>query len=258
MHPRIKSLPNSFLKRVGYQIERRPSLKDSFPELQPWQEEIIKSVRSFTMTSPESLWALLQTIHYVEKASIDGDIVECGVWRGGNMLLAKQASETLGHNRNIWMFDTFAGMSEPTEQDRKGSDQSWAVDKWHRQQEDNYNNWCYASLEDVRNNFSRLGALDDSVHFVQGKVEDTLRDDANLPAKIAILRLDTDWYESTKIELKVLYPRVPVGGIVIVDDYGHWLGARQAVDEYFSGKALLLHRVDYTCRMFVKTVDLIV
>lgn len=90
------------------------------------------------------------------------------------------------------------------------------------------------------------------MHFIKGKVEDTLRDERNLPEKIAVLRLDTDWYESTKVELEVLYPRLRPGGVLIIDDYGYWQGARKAVDEYFADRPVLLHRIDHTCRVMVK------
>ena len=90
------------------------------------------------------------------------------------------------------------------------------------------------------------------VEFVQGRVENTLP--AAAPPEIALLRLDTDWYESTRHELEHLYPRLVDGGVLIVDDYGYWQGARQAVDEYFgeTGEAILLNRIDDTGRIAVK------
>jgi hypothetical protein len=77
-------------------------------------------------------------------------------------------------------------------------------------------------------------------------------EEKNLPEQISILRLDTDWYTSTKIELEVLYKKLVKGGILIIDDYGHWQGARKAVDEYFKNKNIWLHYVDYTCRYIIK------
>ena len=88
--------------------------------------------------------------------------------------------------------------------------------------------------------------------MVKGKVEDTLPGHA--PDHIAVLRLDTDWYASTKHEMEHLYPRLARGGVLIIDDYGHWAGSRQAVDEYLAehGIHLLLNRTDYTGRMALK------
>ena len=100
--------------------------------------------------------------------------------------------------------------------------------------------WAIAGLEDVREGMAETGYPADRVHLHPGLVEDTIPREA--PEQIALLRLDTDWYSSTLHELEHLYDRVPSGGIVIFDDYGHWLGARQAVDEFLArrGERLLL------------------
>jgi hypothetical protein len=92
----------------------------------------------------------------------------------------------------------------------------------------------------------------DNIFLIKGNVEQTLLEEKNLPEKISILRLDTDWYASTKIELEMLYKRLVKGGILIIDDCGHWQGARKAVDEYFKNKNIWLHYVDYTCRYIIK------
>ena len=88
--------------------------------------------------------------------------------------------------------------------------------------------------------------------LIKGPVEDTLNVEENLPKKISVLRLDTDFYESTKKELEILYPRLVKNGILIIDDYGHWQGSRKAVDEYFQNDEVLLNYIDYTCRMIIK------
>jgi hypothetical protein len=114
--------------------------------------------------------------------------------------------------------------------------------------------WCEASLDDVQENIMSTGYPKTLTRYVQGRVEDTLYTET--PSDIAILRLDTDWFESTRLELQILFPLVRRGGVVIIDDYGHWRGSRKAVDEYFSTTRLLpfLARIDYTCRAFVKTI----
>src|SRR5262249_6800965 len=99
---------------------------------------------------------------------------------------------------------------------------------------DTHNEWCYASLDDVRNNFVNVGLLSNNVVFVQGDVTQTLANEENLPKSISVLRLDTDWYESTKKELEVLYPRLNRGGVLLIDDYGYWAGSKQATDEFFA------------------------
>jgi predicted O-methyltransferase YrrM len=167
------------------------------------------------------------------------------------MLLAKALCEKSPLRRNFYLFDTFAGMSEPTDADMTRHGRS-AVALYDHYQKPTHSEWCYASLEDVRENFRANGQLDSSVNFVKGKVEETLLDPKNLPQSIALLRLDTDFYESTKAELEILYPRLVSGGVLILDDYGHWEGARKATDEYFQGSRPLLVRLDQTARLAIK------
>ena len=112
--------------------------------------------------------------------------------------------------------------------------------------------WTKASLDDVKNFSKKLFSDIDEFNFIKGKVEDTLKDKRNLPNKISLLRLDTDLYESTKIELNILYPLLVEKGILIIDDYGDFQGCRKAVDEYFSDKNVLMISVDKSCRVIVK------
>ena len=111
--------------------------------------------------------------------------------------------------------------------------------------------WAVASVEEVRHNMSTTGYPPEKIRYVKGRVEDTIPGQA--PDAIALLRLDTDWYESTRHELVHLMPRVVANGIVIVDDYGHWEGARRAVDEFVahSERPIFLARIDYSCRLIV-------
>jgi hypothetical protein len=141
-------------------------------------------------------------------------------------------------------------MSEPTEHDRALSGES-AQAQLGRTSRD-HALWAVASLEDVQANIASTGYPRERIHFVRGKVEDTIP--GTISERIALLRLDTDWYESTRHELTHLYPRLSRNGVLIIDDYGHWQGARQAVDEYFahSAEPVFLHRVDYTARLLVK------
>jgi hypothetical protein len=112
-----------------------------------------------------------------------------------------------------------------------------------------------AGRADVEANVRSTGYPFEQFTFVEGDVSQTLQQ--TVPEKIALLRLDTDWYESTKTELEVLYPRLSVGGVCIFDDYGHWQGARRAVDEYFDGLGYrpYMHPIDYSGRVLIKTVE---
>ena len=214
--------------------------------------ELYDECREFTMTSVERMCALYEATRYVIANDIPGDFVECGVFRGGSAMLMACALRNLGvSDRTIWLYDTFEGMSEPTDHDVTIEGFA-ARDRWRRLQCDDHNEWVYAPLDEVRHNLARTGYPSERLRFVQGKVEDTVP--AETPTGVALLRLDTDWYESTYHELVHLYPRLTPGGVLILDDYGHWQGARDATDQYFAeaGTRPLLTRVDYSGRMAVK------
>jgi hypothetical protein len=203
-----------------------------------------------TMVTRERLIATIMACKYA--LMLDGDFVECGVWRGGNALAAKMIFEHYRSDKTVWLFDTFSGMTQPTELDRTAKGEP-ALDKFETSQRGDHNDWCYASLEDVDANFREAGVDLTNVCFIKGDVLETLKD--KLPERISVLRLDTDWYESTKAELKALYPRLVIGGVLLIDDYGHWAGARRAVEEYFETvDRPLLHYTDQTGRAGVKVV----
>ena len=223
------------------------------PEVTAEERSLVVRFGRYSMTPPFRMWTLLKAVEYVENCGLDGDIVECGVWRGGNVMLAKAVSKS---QRRFWLYDTFAGMTEPTEHDVSAEGRV-AIPVQAARQKQTHNEWAYASLDEVRQYFADEGLLDESLIFREGRVEDTLTaDTADIPERISILRLDTDWYESTLIELKMLYPRLVVGGVLILDDYGRWLGSKKAVHEYFGANCPLLIPVDRRCRMVIKTAPI--
>lgn len=222
------------------------------PDFDETTRQLIRSVWPYTMTSPERLFSLRRSVEYVVKCEIPGAIVECGVWRGGSMMMVARTLLELGvRDRHLYLFDTFEGMSEPTTVDKEYSGKS-AKDLLERSDKQSSRVWAYSTLEEVRRAMQDTGYDERNTFFIKGKVEETLPGQA--PQNIAILRLDTDWYESTYHELVHLYPRLVPGGVLILDDYGHWEGARRAVDEYISSQnlRLLLNRIDYTGRICVK------
>lgn len=155
-------------------------------------------------------------------------------------------------DRDMYLFDTFEGMSSPTDADLDYTGRL-AMETFERTRTaDDRADWCAASMQVVRSNLALTGYPSDRLHLVQGKVEETLPGAA--PEVIALLRLDTDWYESTKHEMETLYPRLTSSGVLIIDDYGHWQGSRRAVDEYLEANDvhLLLNRIDYTGRVALK------
>jgi hypothetical protein len=189
----------------------------------------------------------------VNRRRIPGAIVECGVWRGGSMMAVASTLRSLGSTeRDLYLFDTFEGMSPPSAADVDLGGQSAATALAGSSKADAGSYWCYASLEDVQGALAKVGYPADRLHYVKGKVEDTVP--AQAPSQIALLRLDTDWYESTKHELAHLYPRLSSGGVLIIDDYGHWKGSRKATDEFMAATPDfgMLTRIDYTGRLAVK------
>jgi O-methyltransferase len=214
-------------------------------------KELCRRVAPYTMTTPPRLYALARAVEYVVARRIHGAFVECGVWRGGSMMAIALTLQRLGvDDRPLYLFDTFSGMTPPGEEDVKHTGER-AADMLAASNRDS-DDWAIAALDDVRSNVLGVGYPEQNIHFVEGAVEETLP--AKAPADIALLRLDTDWYASTKHSLVHLYPRLSPGGVVIVDDYAYWQGARKAVDEYIAEHELplLLNRIDYTARIAVK------
>ena len=216
---------------------------------------LINSIIPFTMTSSERLWSLINAVRHVVSNEIPGDFVECGVWRGGSVMAMAQELSNLGvTDRRIWLYDTFSGMTDPTAADVETGTGVLAADMLSTTAvADGDNVWCVAGLSDVQANVRSTGYPFENFTFIEGDVAQTLK--SSFPATISLLRLDTDWYESTRMELEVLYPRLAVGGVCIFDDYGHWQGARKAVDEYFEklGHRPYMHPIDYSGRVLIKT-----
>jgi len=231
-------------------VELIQSGPEHFPESTQKQRQLIQKYKPYTMTGAHRQWTLLRAIDYIEANEIPGDIVECGVWRGGNMMMIKEYRRDQGKKRRMFLYDTFAGMTEPDEIDL-GTDGLSARRLYSKYRRDDHTDWAYASLPEVTDNFTRYGLLDDTVIFREGLVEQTLKEDP-LPQQIALLRLDTDWYESTKCELEVLYPRLSTGGVLVIDDYGAWLGAQKATNEFFGNRLPILFPIDRACRMCIK------
>ena len=250
----IKKLAFKSLSKKGLVITRKSSSRFHPIELSKEECQIVDSVldNQLTMVSRERLIATLMACKYVLENSIEGDFVECGVWRGGNAIVAGEMFKLYSSEKHVWLFDTFQGMTEPSALDKDHRGESAQL-RYLTMQAETHNEWCYASLEEVTHNFSTRNLLGSRIHFVKGDVATTLIKE-QLPEKISVLRLDTDWFESTKVECEVLYPKISKGGIFIVDDYGHWGGSRQAIDEYFEKfpPKPFFHVTDYTGRIGVK------
>ncbi|MFW5712049.1 MAG: TylF/MycF/NovP-related O-methyltransferase [Spirochaetota bacterium] len=238
------------LQRSGYGVvppqQFRSDLESEFIDL--WER-----IRAYTMVSMERAYALYSAVHYVVKAGIPGDFVECGVWKGGAaMLMALTLLDLDAAERRLYLFDTFQGMTPPTENDKVAYTGQPVIEKWDEDLRGEKNNfgWWAIPRQEVAANIHTTGYPESQVCTVEGDVLQTIPQES--PGKIALLRLDTDWYESTLHELQYLYPCLETGGVLLLDDYGHFTGARKAVDEYFADTPVFLHRDDYTGRSLVK------
>lgn len=227
------------LNSLGYRIERAvPS------DLSPEVAETVRAVADYTKTTPEARAALCSATEYVVRARVPGDVVECGVWRGGSMMAVALTLRRLSSDdRTFWLYDTFAGMTKPGEHDVRLWDGAVASTGFDSGRSGNgAHEWARADLTDVRHNLGTTGYPAEQVRFVVGSVEDTIPD--NAPEQISLLRLDTDFHDSTRHELEHLWPRLSEGGVLIVDDYGSWRGARKAVDDFFAARPVHLVRID--------------
>lgn len=252
----MKLFVKKILRNIGYEIKKADSTLSisgiPIDMTEPDFTNIYNKCKQFSTCSVEPMYSLFKSIEYIVKNNIPGDFVECGVYKGGSaMLMALTLIHFKHTDRKIYLYDTFEGMSEPTENDVDFSGNS-AKKLLNKSEREKDIIWCYGPLDEVKKNMLSTGYDSEKIIFTKGKVEDTIP--FVLPNSISILRLDTDWYESTKHELVHLFPLLVKKGVLIIDDYGHWEGARKAVDEYFESHQdkMLLNRIDYTVRTGIK------
>ena len=205
--------------------------------------------KPYTMTSGERLLHTFHTIKELDEQNITGDIVECGVWRGGQIISSWLANTKT--NRKFWLYDTFEGMTVPTDNDYKlNPDGSKGFARDSGKAKAGYDQWCRAELQEVVNNLNPF-IPQEQIHYIVGDVCKTLKESKNIPERIAFLRLDTDWYESTINELIHLWPKVVPGGICVLDDYNSWQGSKKAFHDAF-GNTIKIHTIDRVAVWFRK------
>lgn len=252
----LTSLLHSGLRKLGFEVARYNPDANKITEDSDFSDAdraLIKSVKPFTMTTAERIVGLRSAVQYIVSNRLPGAFVECGVWRGGSTMAAALTFLEGGDtSRDLWLFDTFEGMPPPQDIDVKWDGTSaQTLLATHPRNTDDYI-WALAPIEAVRTNLASTGYPEERWHLIPGRVEDTIPGQA--PETIALLRLDTDWYESTKHELEHLYSRVVPGGVIIIDDYGWYRGSRQAVDEFLAKLPFkpLLNRMDRSARLIIK------
>jgi len=254
----ITKLLKKILSKFGYTAIKTNLYKSLLKEelsfdLDREFTEIYEKTNHFTMTSIARMYSMYKATEYVVSNNISGDIVECGVWKGGStMISALTLLKMNDSNRSLYLYDTYEGMNKPTEKDIRIYDNKPALNIWKKFQDKDINRWDYAPLEEVKTNLYSINYPKDNIKFIKGKVEQTIP--SKIPEKIALLRLDTDLYESTYHELIHLFPRLSKKGVLIIDDYGYWKGQKEATDKYFKENniKILLNRIDGQGRIGIK------
>ena len=233
--------------------------------LTTFDRELLECSSDWTMCSGLQKQFMMDATRYVLRREIPGAIVECGVWRGGMMqivartLVAEADAPNMAYanQRELWLYDTYTGMPDPESPlDRdlyRGEHASHKMGREPRISDDGSPTiWCVADFDDVCTGMASTSYPKERIHFVKGLVEDTIPNEA--PSEISILRVDTDWYSSTKHILHELFDRVSPSGVIILDDYDSWEGAKAATDEFLTERGLtpLLVRLDRG-RVFTKS-----
>jgi predicted O-methyltransferase YrrM len=241
------------LRLAGFDVVPRTVVdgQSEFPaDFSGQDADDFRFVRPYTMVPPERIYTLTRAVEYIVGHAVPGAFVECGTWKGGASMAMARSLKRLGvTDRDLYLFDLFAdNWPLPTERDvHNGQKALDLVNAGYQVPTE-----MLYTLDDVKRNMGLAGYAEARTHYVMGSVMDTVPDRS--PEQIALLRLDTDFYESTLHELVHLYPRLVSGGVIIIDDYGDWEGSRAATDEYLAKHniPLCLIRVDVGARMAVK------
>jgi len=257
---RIVKTLNSVSKKFGYRLTKIEdfNFKENFPEASKFEKNLLYTCSKYSMTGFDRMFSLIKAVEFVTNNSVKGDFVECGVWKGGNLILFQRMINKLKIKKKIYAYDTFEGMTKPSKADvmllgEKESAKN-IIEKIKKKKKNPKENIVLAecSIEDVKGNFKKNTPENNNLVCIKGPVEKTLKIKKNLPKKISILRLDTDWYKSTKVELEVLFPLLQKNGILIIDDYGAWNGSKKATDNYFFKKKITMFKIDITGRLIIK------
>ena len=246
----LKKLIIKFFDLFGYELKRKNNFNDRWgnfiAELNEDKKKQIKYFEKITLASELNLWSIYQSLKYINDENIEGDIVECGIFNGNTLAFIGEINDELKLNKKIWGYDTFEGSV-------KNSYTDYDIDLKTKKKLIYIPPTFYCSLDEVKKNINRNNKKDfEKYKFVKGDVLETLKIEENLPNKISFLRLDTDLYKTTKMQLEVLYEKLTPRGVLHIDDYGICPGVKTAVDEFFANENIWLHRVDLTCRYLIK------
>jgi len=199
----------------------------------------LKKLSEFTLSSADRLESLMKLADYCNNNKIQGDFVECGTYKGGS---AAVLSMCIHEKRHLWLYDSFQGMPETIDRDGQTAAK--------------YVGSCSASVEDVKQAMRAISTSDDQYSIFEGWFLDTFKTE-NLPKTVAMLHCDADWYNSVTLVLNTFYDRIPVGGCIVLDDFGHWEGCREAFYDFCATKGIkpLLERVGATQAYWIKAKE---
>ncbi len=246
----LKNFVQNFLSIFNLELRKKNNFEkryfDSVAEIHENELQILNEISAYALSSRANQWSIIQSLKYIKNKNIDGDIVECGVYKGGSLLLILKILKILNLDKKVYGYDTFElGFDKLSDKDTdiKGK----KIEKLQ------FDKNFFPTKNQVIDTLLKFN-IDESLmpNLIEGKTQDSLCLSENVPSQISFLRLDTDIYEPTIDQLNKLYPRLSKGGILHIDDYGHCPGVKKAVDEYFFNKKIWLHRIDYTCRLLIK------
>ena len=250
----LKKIFKKILNFFGLKIIRNNSFLNRRANLivEASNEEIylIKKSMEHSLSSELNLWSIMQALKYIADNKIKGDLVECGIFRGGTLALLCFYAQKLNINCNIWGYDTF--------EDGFSINDYSTFDKTSKSKDLNLKDFInpkdfYYTKTQVLEIIKKFAIIDNYYpKLIKGNIMETLLEKKNLPENISFLRMDTDLYKTTKLQLEILYPRLVSGGVLHIDDYGACVGVKKAVDEFFGNQNIWTHRVDYTCRYIIK------
>lgn len=248
----INKFVNPVLTRLGYVAVNLFEDREHFDNFLDITDKdflsFYRKCKKFSFNTTQKMYSSYKAIEYIVYNDIPGDIVECGVWRGGScMLIALTLLKLKNTGKKIYLFDTYEGMTIPDDVDVTFDGRPARELMAEREAR------MIAPLEEVKRNMFSTGYPEDKLIFIKGRVEDTVP--KFLPEKISLLRIDTDWFQSEYHGLCHAFPRLQPKGVIILDNYGCWNGARYAADKYFNENniKILLNRTNFSERVGIKT-----
>ena len=241
---------NKILKKFGLLLVTEKYIKNIYnpkiEEISHFDEKNILKFREYSAVSFVNLYSLISALKFIKNNNVQGDLIECGVYKGGCAMLLSAYNNYYDLNRDVYAYDTYEGMKPQKNDIDKRFDGTLAYSIW----KNNNKSWLECSLKDVKTNFIKANIDMKKTIFIKGKIEHTLK--KKLPKSVSLLRLDLDLYEPTMIALEAFFHLMPSKSIIYIDDYNHWKGCRLAVDKFFKNKNIYSHYVDPACKLYIK------